>query len=90
MWSFLGRQFYCSTLYKAPIALGFVHNRQLVDGLQQKMKTGFHETEMELCRLFWGDNFIVPPCIFQFRIFITPRPIQIRMTELDIVSTMSQ
>ena len=25
---------------------------QLVDGLQQKKKTGFHKTEMESCRLF--------------------------------------
>ena len=35
---------------------------QLVDGLQQKKKTGFHLTEMESCRLFSGDKFIVPPC----------------------------
>ena len=34
---------------------------QLVGGLQQKKKTGFHSTEMESCRLFLGDNFIVPP-----------------------------
>ncbi len=26
--------------------------RQLVDGLQQKKKTGFHTAEMESCRLF--------------------------------------
>ncbi len=37
---------------------------QLVDDLQQKKKTGFHQTEMESCRLFLGDNFIVPPCIY--------------------------
>ena len=37
---------------------------QLVDGLQQKKKTGFHLTEMESCRLFKGDNFIVPPYIY--------------------------
>ena len=35
---------------------------QLVDGLQQKKKTGFHQTKMESCRLFLGNNFIVPPC----------------------------
>ena len=37
---------------------------QLVDGLQQKKKTDFHWTEMESCRIFLGENFIVPPCIY--------------------------
>ena len=49
---------------------------QLVDGLLQKKKTGFHSTEMESCRLFYGDNFIVPPCnvIIGF-VSITTKPI---------------
>ena len=27
----------------------------------KKKKTGFHKTEMESCRFFWANNFIVPP-----------------------------
>ena len=42
---------------------------QLVDGLQEKKKTGFHETEMESCRLFKGDNFIVPSYTFMWGAF---------------------
>ena len=39
---------------------------QLVDGLQQNKKTGFHSTEMESCRLF-----IVPPCTFGLFLFFS-------------------
>ena len=44
--------------------LGFVHNwpTSRWSETKKKRKPVFHYTEMESCRLFWGDNFIVPPC----------------------------
>ena len=44
--------------------LGFAHNWTTSRWSATKKKTSFHLTEMESCRLFQGDNFIVPPYIY--------------------------
>ena len=40
---------------------------ELVDGLRQKKKTGFHQMEMESCRLFKGENFENVVFVHNFR-----------------------
>ena len=55
---------------------------ELVDGLQQKKKTGFDLTEMESC-LFEGDNFIVPPCNITY-VSVGVSPLQMDSSSCDI------
>ena len=46
--------------------LGFVHNWPTRRWSATKKENRFALTEMESCRLFLGDNFIVPPCFYSW------------------------